>query len=130
MDRSEVVKDAYLKYGDENNKYDSIIMNSSFKGSLYNTFIFGLNDKKINKLINKMFESIKENDNRKILDVSLNTGVINLPIYNSVNRLKVKALDNGLPNIGVAKKRIKDMNINVYSPVILKNKSLYINNQK
>ena len=109
MDRVTLVKNAYNKELYDN-LYDSIIMNSNFKGHLYNKFIFGLDDKKIDILINKIFESLKENDKRKILDVSIETGVLNIPIYKSIKNLKVIALDDGLPNTEIAKKRCENLN--------------------
>ena len=91
--------------------YDGIITRSTLLGKLMDGLIWGLDKKRAAKWINDALAPIPEDFSGSLLEVPVGTGVLTMPLYQSLPNAVVTCLDYSADMMAHAENRAKAMSI-------------------
>ena len=111
--RHDEIRRSYKQLGSSfGNMYDGIITRSSLLGKIMDSVIWGMDDRLAAKYVNDALEPIPEGFRGKLLEVPVGTGVLTMPLYQSLPEADVTCLDYSQDMMNNAKRRCEAMKLN------------------
>ncbi|MBQ9686979.1 MAG: class I SAM-dependent methyltransferase [Oscillospiraceae bacterium] len=93
MSRHDEIRESYKALGNIGTLYDGIITRSTLLGKLMDSVIWGLDEALAAKWINDALSPIQPDFSGKLLEVPVGTGVLTMPLYQSLPDASVTCLD-------------------------------------
>ena len=100
MDRKEAIRSAYRMTGG-NNFYDGMITCSTLSGKAVCRLVWAMNKAENDAYLEKALSGIPENFSGRLLEVPVGTGVLTMPVYQTMPEADITCLDYS-PNIEAA----------------------------
>ena len=111
--RHDEIKKSYKQLGGSfANLYDGIITRSTLLGKIMDSVIWGMDDRLAAKYVNDALEPVPEDFKGSLLEVPVGTGVLTMPVYQSLPEAKITCLDYSKDMMDNAKRRSEAMNLN------------------
>lgn len=107
MDRHEAIKNAYKNLGGEATFYDGMITCSTLPGKAVCKLVWNMDKKKNTRYLELALSSIPKNFNGKMLEVPVGTGVLTMPVYETLPDADITCLDYSLDMMKRAKQQAK-----------------------
>ena len=111
MARHEEIQASYKTLGSIGTMYDGIITRSTLLGKLMDGAIWGLGKEQAAKWINDALSPIPEDFSGTLLEVPVGTGVLTMPLYQSLSNAKITCLDYSADMMQNAERRAEAMNV-------------------
>ena len=111
QDRHKDIQKSYKQLGGIGSFYDGIITRSTLIGKLMDSIIWGLNKEMAAKWINDALAPIPDDFKGKLLEVPVGTGVLTMPVYQTLKEAEITCLDYSADMMNNARKRAEVMNI-------------------
>lgn len=112
MNRSDEIKHSYKQLGGRfASIYDGMITYTAPIGKLLNKFIWGFNAKTTAQWINGALSGVPENFSGKLLEIPVGTGVLTMPMYQTLPGADIICMDYSQDMMDHAKQRAAAMNI-------------------
>ena len=111
MSRHEEIRKSYKTLGNIGTMYDGIITRSTLLGKVMDSVIWGLDGELAAKWINDALAPIPEDFRGKLLEVPVGTGVLTMPLYQSLPDAAVTCLDYSADMMANAERRAGAMGV-------------------
>lgn len=111
MTRKEMIRDAYRFTGSHAGIYDGMMTCSTPVGKLICQVVWNMDKEKNLEYLDRAFAGIPEDFKGKLLEVPVGTGVLSMPVYQSLPDADITCLDYSEDMIRTAEKRAADMNL-------------------
>lgn len=111
MSRHDEIKASYKTLGNIGSMYDGIVTRSTLLGKVMDSVIWGLDQELAAKWINDALSPIPEDFKGSLLEVPVGTGVLTMPLYQSLPEAKVTCLDYSADMMKNAERRADAMGI-------------------
>lgn len=111
MARHEEIQNSYKTLGNIGTMYDGIITRSTLLGKLMDGVIWGLNKELAAKWINDALSPIPEDFSGSLLEVPVGTGVLTMPLYQSLPNAEITCLDYSADMMRNAERRAEAMHL-------------------
>lgn len=92
MERKEIICSAYRMTGD-NNFYDGMITCSTLSGKAMCRLVWAMNKAENDDYLEKALSGIPENFSGKLLEVPVGTGILTMPVYQTMPEADITCLD-------------------------------------
>ena len=92
MERKEAVRSAYRMTGG-NNFYDGMITCSTLSGKAVCRLVWAMNNAECDDYLEKALSGIPENFSGRLLEVPVGTGVLTMPVYQTMPKADITCLD-------------------------------------
>ena len=109
MARHEEIQKSYKTLGSIGTMYDGIITRSTVLGKLMDSVIWGLGKEQAAQWINDALSPIPEDFSGTLLEVPVGTGVLTMPLYQSLPRAGITCLDYSPDMMQNAERRAEAM---------------------
>ena len=93
MGRHEEIKNAYASLGDDATFYDGMITCSTLPGKAVCKLVWNMNKRKNDHYLELALSGIPHNFNGKMLEVPVGTGVLTMPVYETMPDADITCLD-------------------------------------
>lgn len=93
MSRHEEIKNAYKKLGGEATFYDGMITCSTLPGKAVCKLVWNMNKRKNDRYLGLALSGIPENFSGKMLEVPVGTGVLSMPVYETLPDADITCVD-------------------------------------
>ena len=111
--RHDEIRKSYKQLGGSfASMYDGIITRSTLLGKIMDSVIWGMDDRLAAKYVNDALEPVPEDFKGSLLEVPVGTGVLTMPVYQSLPEAKITCLDYSKDMMDNAKRRSEAMNLN------------------
>ena len=104
MERKEAIRSAYRLTGG-NNFYDGMITCSTFGGKAVCRLVWDMNKAENDAYLEKAMTGIPENFSGKLLEVPVGTGILTMPLYQTLPQADVTCLDYSPDMMGQAQEK-------------------------
>ena len=111
MSRHDEIRASYKTLGNAGTFYDGMITRSTLPGKLIDSVVWGLDKELAAKWINDALAPIPEDFKGSLLEVPVGTGVLTMPLYQSLPEAKVTCLDYSADMMKNAEKRADALGI-------------------
>ena len=111
MSRHDEIKASYKTLGNIGSMYDGIVTRSTLLGKVMDSIIWGLDQELAARWINDALSPIPEDFKGSLLEVPVGTGVLTMPLYQSLPGAKVTCLDYSADMMKNAERRADAMGI-------------------
>lgn len=105
MERREEIKRAYRDLGGEGDFYDGMITCSTLSGKAVCKLVWNINREKNDRYLELALNGVPEDFSGHMLEVPVGTGVLTMPLYQSLSEAKAVCLDYSADMMERAKKR-------------------------
>ena len=92
MDRKENIRNAYRLTG-SNNFYDGMITCSTDSGKAVCRLVWDMGKEECGEYLNQAFTGVPEDFAGKLLEVPVGTGILTMPLYQTLPRANITCLD-------------------------------------
>lgn len=92
MERKETIRNAYRLTG-SNDFYDGMITCSTLPGKAVCRLVWGMNKAECDDYLARALSGIPEDFSGKLLEVPVGTGILTMPVYQTLPRAKITCLD-------------------------------------
>ena len=92
MERKETIRGAYRMTG-ENNFYDGMITCSTLSGKAVCRLVWAMNKAENDDYLEKALSGIPEHFSGKLLEVPVGTGILTMPVYQTMPEADITCLD-------------------------------------
>ena len=92
MGRKEAIRSAYRLTGG-NNFYDGMITCSTLSGKAVCRLVWAMNKAECDDYLEKALSGIPENFSGRLLEVPVGTGVLTMPVYQTLPKADITCLD-------------------------------------
>ena len=110
MDRKENIRNAYRLTG-SNNFYDGMITCSTVSGKAVCRLVWDMGKEECDEYLNKAFTGVPEDFAGKLLEVPVGTGILTMPLYQTLPRADITCLDYSPDMMGQARKKAERMGL-------------------
>jgi len=111
-DRKKQIQDSYKNLGgDFAGFYDGLVSYSTLSGKIANKIMWGFDEFTTSQWLNSALSGIPENFSGKLLEVPVGTGVLTMPLYQTLPHAEITCLDYSADMMANAQKRAGFMNI-------------------
>ena len=111
-DRKQQIQDSYKNLGGGfAGFYDGLVSYSTTAGKIANKIMWGFDDFTTSQWLNSALSGIPENFSGKLLEVPVGTGVLTMPLYQTLPDAEITCLDYSADIMENARKRAEYMNI-------------------
>lgn len=93
MSRHDEIKNAYKMLGNEATFYDGMITCSTLPGKAVCRLVWNMNKEKNDRYLERAMSGIPEGFSGKLLEVPVGTGVLTMPVYQSLHDADITCLD-------------------------------------
>ena len=93
MDRHEAIKNAYKNLGSEATFYDGMITCSTLPGKAVCKLVWNMDKRKNNRYLELALSGIPKNFVGRMLEVPVGTGVLTMPVYETLPNADITCLD-------------------------------------
>lgn len=104
-DRHAEIKSAYKNLGGEKTFYDGMITCSTLSGKAVCKLVWNMNKKKNDHYLQLALSGIPQGFSGKMLEVPVGTGILNMPVYETLPEADVTCLDYSLDMMDRAKRQ-------------------------
>ena len=111
ISRHEQIKNAYKVTGSESGFYDGMMTYSTFLGKLVCRVVWNMDEEKNHRYLEKALSGIPDDFSGKLLEVPVGTGVLTMPVYQSLPKADITCLDYSPDMMGAARRRAEKMGI-------------------
>ncbi len=111
MDRKKAIQGAYKALGEEATFYDGMITCSTLLGKLICKVVWNMNQADNNRFIEATVSGIPEQFCGKLLEVPVGTGVLTMPIYQTLSDADIMCLDYSADMMASAQKKAERMGL-------------------
>lgn len=108
--RKNAIRGAYHLTG-SNNFYDGMITCSTFSGKAVCRMVWAMNRQECEDYLSKALSGIPEDFAGKMLEVPVGTGILTMPVYQTLPKADVTCLDYSPDMMGQAKERAEKLNL-------------------
>ncbi|MDO5538653.1 MAG: class I SAM-dependent methyltransferase [Eubacteriales bacterium] len=105
MSRHDEIKNAYKMLGGEATFYDGMITCSTLPGKAVCRLVWNMNKKKNDYYLGRALSGIPEDFSGKLLEVPVGTGVLTMPVYQTLPNADITCLDYSPDMMERAKRR-------------------------
>ena len=99
MERKEAIRGAYRLTGGSN-FYDGMITCSTFSGKAVCRLVWDMNKAENDAYLEKAMAGIPENFSGKLLEVPVGTGILTMPLYQTLPQADITCLDYSADMMG------------------------------
>lgn len=92
MERKETIRNAYRLTG-SNDFYDGMITCSTLPGKAVCRLVWGMNKAECDDYLTRALSGIPEDFSGKLLEVPVGTGILTMPVYQTMPRAEITCLD-------------------------------------
>lgn len=110
MDRKENIRNAYRLTG-SNNFYDGMITCSTVSGKAVCRLVWDMNKSECDEYLNQAFTGVPEDFAGKLLEVPVGTGILTMPLYQTLPRADITCLDYSPDMMGQAREKAERMGL-------------------
>ena len=110
MDRKENIRNAYRLTG-SNNFYDGMITCSTVSGKAVCRLVWDMGKEECDEYLNKAFTGVPEDFAGKLLEVPVGTGILTMPLYQTLPRADITCLDYSPDMMGQAREKAERMGL-------------------
>ena len=111
MSRHDEIQSSYKTLGKVGTMYDGIITRSTLLGKLMDSLIWGLGKEQAAQWINDALSPIPADFSGRLLEVPVGTGVLTMPLYQSLPDAEITCLDYSADMMAHAERRAEAMNL-------------------
>ena len=111
MSRHDAIRASYQQLGGIGSMYDGIITRSTLLGKLMDSLIWGLDAPLAAKWINDALAPVPADFSGKLLEVPVGTGVLTMPLYQSLPDAGITCLDYSADMMKNAERRASAMGV-------------------
>ena len=104
MERKETIRGAYRMTG-ENNFYDGMITCSTLSGKAVCCLVWTMNKAENDAYLEKSMSGIPEHFSGKLLEVPVGTGILTMPVYQTMPKADITCLDYSADMMGQAREK-------------------------
>ena len=104
MERKEIICSAYRMTGG-NNFYDGMITCSTLSGKAVCRLVWATNKAENDDYLEKALSGIPENFSGKLLEVPVGTGILTMPVYQTMPETDITCLDYSADMMGQAQEK-------------------------
>ena len=108
--RKNAIRGAYHLTG-SNNFYDGMITCSTFSGKAVCRVVWAMNRQECEDYLSKALSGIPEDFAGTMLEVPVGTGILTMPVYQTLPKADVTCLDYSPDMMGQAKERAEKLNL-------------------
>lgn len=108
--RKNAIRGAYHLTG-SNNFYDSMITCSTFSGKAVCRMVWAMNRQECEDYLSKALSGIPEDFAGKMLEVPVGTGILTMPVYQTLPKADVTCLDYSPDMMGQAKEKAEKLHL-------------------
>ncbi len=110
MERKEAIRGAYRLTGGSN-FYDGMITCSTFSGKAVCRLVWDMNKAENDAYLEKAMAGIPENFSGKLLEVPVGTGILTMPLYQTLPQADITCLDYSSDMIGQAQEKAERLHL-------------------
>ena len=110
MERKEAIRGAYRLTGGSN-FYDGMITCSTFSGKAVCRLVWDMNKAENNAYLEKAMAGIPENFSGKLLEVPVGTGILTMPLYQTLPQADITCLDYSSDMMGQAQEKAERLHL-------------------
>ena len=110
MDRKENIRNAYRLTG-SSNFYDGMITCSTVSGKAVCRLVWDMGKEECGEYLNKAFTGVPEDFAGKLLEVPVGTGILTMPLYQTLPRADITCLDYSPDMMGQAREKAERMGL-------------------
>ena len=110
MERKEAIRNAYHMTG-SNNFYDGMITCSTPPGKAVCRLVWGMNKAETDAYLEHALAGIPEDFSGKLLEVPVGTGILTMPLYQTLPRAEITCLDYSPDMMGQAREKAERMQL-------------------
>ncbi len=111
MERKEAIRSAYRLTGD-NNFYDGMITCSTLSGKAVCRLVWDMNKAENDVYLEKALSGIPEHFSGRLLEVPVGTGILTMPVYQTIPEADITCLDYSTDMMGQAQEKAKQLKLN------------------
>ena len=111
MERKEAIRGAYRMTGG-NNFYDGMITCSTLSGKAVCRLVWAMNKAECDDYLEKALSGIPENFSGKLLEVPVGTGILTMPVYQTMPEADITCLDYSPDMMKQAQEKASRLNLN------------------
>ena len=111
MERKETIRGAYRMTG-ENNFYDGMITCSTLSGKAVCSLVWAMNKAENDAYLEKALSGIPEYFSGKLLEVPVGTGILTMPVYQTMPEADITCLDYSPDMMRQAREKANRLNLN------------------
>jgi len=110
MERKEAIRGAYRLTGGSN-FYDGMITCSTFRGKAVCRLVWDMNKAENDAYLEKAMAGIPENFSGKLLEVPVGTGILTMPLYQTLPQADITCLDYSSDMMGQAQEKAERLHL-------------------
>ena len=110
MERKEAIRSAYRLTGGSN-FYDGMITCSTFSGKAVCRLVWDMNKAENDAYLEKAMAGIPENFSGKLLEVPVGTGILTMPLYQTLPQAGITCLDYSSDMMGQAQEKAERLHL-------------------
>ena len=110
MERKEAIRSAYRLTGG-NNFYDGMITCSTLSGKAVCRLVWDMNKAENDAYLEKAMAGIPENFSGKLLEVPVGTGILTMPLYQTLPQADITCLDYSSDMMGQAQEKAERLHL-------------------
>ena len=110
MDRKENIRNAYRLTG-SSNFYDGMITCSTVSGKAVCRLVWDMGKEECGEYLNQAFTGVPEDFAGKLLEVPVGTGILTMPLYQTLPRADITCLDYSPDMMGQAREKAERMGL-------------------
>lgn len=111
MNRNTAIERAYKQLGNEATFYDGMITCSTLTGRAVCSLVWAMDKESNARYIDLALSGIPENFSGNLLEVPVGTGVLTIPVYQTLPNAKITCLDYSADMMASAQKRASQMGL-------------------
>ena len=111
MERKEAIRGAYRMTG-ESSFYDGMITCSTLSGKAVCRLVWAMNKAENDAYLEKAMSGIPEHFSGKLLEVPVGTGILTMPVYQTMPEADITCLDYSADMMGQAREKANRLNLN------------------
>ena len=111
MTRKDQIRNAYRTTGGQASFYDGMMTYSTWPGKAICRVVWNMNGEKNAAYLEKALSGIPEGFSGKLLEVPVGTGVLTMPVYQSLPRADITCLDYSPDMMAAAQEKAKRLGI-------------------
>ena len=111
MERKEAIRGAYRMTGG-NSFYDGMITCSTLSGKAVCRLVWAMNKAENDAYLEKAMSGIPEHFSGKLLEVPVGTGILTMPVYQTMPEADITCLDYSADMMGQAQEKANRLNLN------------------
>ena len=111
MSRKDQIRDAYTTTGGQASFYDGMMTYSTWLGKAICRIVWNMDGEKNAAYLEKALSGIPEDFSGKLLEVPVGTGVLTMPVYQTLPRAAITCLDYSPDMMAAAQEKAKRLGI-------------------